>query len=97
MLLLVAVERALGFGPVAVEQPASVSQRTAQVHLLEQPFLELVVSGQPAEVALERQPVEVVLTVLGGMWQRFQEPLAWAAANVAQRAVPLRPVDSIRT
>ena len=84
MLLLVAVERALGFGPVAVEQPASVSQRTAQVHLLE----------QPAEVVLERQPAEAVL---GGMWQRFQEPLAWAAANVAQRAVPLRPVDSIRT
>ena len=94
MLLLVAVERALGFGPVAVEQPASVSQRLAQVHLLEQPFLELVVSGQPAEVALERQPAEAVL---GGMWQRFEEPLAWAAANVAQRALPLRPVDSIRT
>ena len=94
MLLLVAVERALGFGPVAVEQPASVSQRTAQVHLLEQPFLELVVSGQPAEAVLERQPAEAVL---GGMWQRFEEPLAWAAANVAQRALPLRPVDSIRT
>ena len=94
MLLLVAVERALGFGPVAVEQPASVSQRLAQVHLLEQPFLELVVSGQPAEVVLERQPAEAVL---GGMWQRFEESLAWAAANVAQRALPLRPVDSIRT
>ena len=94
VLLLVAVERALGFGPVAVEQPASVSQRTAQVHLLEQPFLELVVSGQPAEAVLERQPAEAVL---GGMWQRFEEPLAWAAANVAQRALPLRPVDSIRT